>query len=170
MECLGSCFGASDAWFSSFHIQKSILPSKSLRGEIQKPPFTCCGVALQILAPQFRVDLQYLHHLQEILYICTHRQHIERGRTRIYTQWNCQGFLVVPTGHSIFCSHCLCGFSFIHISKKFHKTTTQAGYQITAGISALSYLILSRHFSKPTITSNKEISKKNPWQQKNHRT
>lgn len=46
--------------------------------------------------------------------------------------------------------------------KKLHKTTTQAGYQITAGISTISYLILSRYFSKPTITSNKEISKKNP--------
>lgn len=95
------------------------------------------------------------------LYICTHRQHIERGRTWIYTPWNCQGFPVVPTGHSIFCSYDLCGFSFIHISKKLHKTTTQAGYQITAGISTISYLILSRYFSKPTITSNEEISKKN---------
>lgn len=86
----------------------------------------------------------------------------ERRTTRIYTQWNHQGFPVVPPGHSIFCSYGLCGFSFIHISKKLHKTTTQAGYQITAGISTISYLILSRYFSKPTITSNKEISKKNP--------
>lgn len=157
---LDTALGATDGWFSSFHIQKSIPPSQSLRCGIQKPPFTCCGVALQILAPRFRADLQYLHHLQEILYICTHRQHIERGRKWIYTRWNCQGFPVVPTGHSIFCSYGLCGFSFIHISKKLHKTTTQAGYQITAGTSTLSYLILSRYFSKPTITSTKEISKK----------
>lgn len=161
-DALDPALGASDAWFSSFHIQKSIFPSKSLRCEIQKPQFTCCGVALQILAPQFRADLQYLHHLQEILYICTDRQHIERGRTQSHTQWNCQGFPAVPTGHSIFCSYGLCGFSFIHISKKLHKTTTQAGYQITAGISTISYLILSKYFSKPNITSNKEISKKNP--------
>lgn len=119
---LDPALGASDAWFSSFHIQKSILPSKSLRCKIQKPPFTCCGVALQILA--FRVGLQYLHHLQETLYICTHRQHIERGRTRIYTQWNWQSLPVVPRGHPIFCSYGLCGFSFIHICKKLHNTKT----------------------------------------------
>lgn len=159
---LDPALGASDAWFSSFHVQKSILPSKSLRCEIQKPLFTCRGVALQILAPQFTADLQYLHQLQEILYICTHRQHIERGRTQTYTQWNSQGFPVVPIGHSIFCSYGLGGFSFIHISKKLHKTTTQAGYQIPVCISTISYLVLSRYFSKPTITSNKEISKKNP--------
>lgn len=143
MKCIRSCFGCIQCLVLLFpHSEVNFSPLQKSQTRNTKPPFTCCGVALQILAPQFRADLQYLHHLQEILYICTHRQHIERGRTRIYTQWNCQGFPVVPPGYSIFCSYGLCGFSFIHISKKLHKTTTQAGYQITTGTSAISYLIV----------------------------